>query len=149
LMWRYYDLLSFRTLTEVAQLKASAADGANPRDIKMALGVELVTRFHGAVAGDAAKASFIAQFSQGVLPENIPEIRLSVAAEGLPLIKALKEAGLVASNAEGGRMIDQKAVRIDGQRIEDRGLMLAPEATYLLQVGSRRYARLQLLATTG
>lgn len=145
LMWRYYELLSFRPLAEVAQLRHSVADGANPRDIKMALGAELVSRFHGPASGEAARAGFIAQFSQGALPENIPEILLAVPAEGLQLVKALKEAGLVASNGEGGRMVEQKAVRIDGERVEDRTLLLAPGATYLLQVGSRRYARLQLV----
>ncbi len=149
LMWRYYELLSFRPLAEVAQLRQSVAEGANPRDIKMALGVELVSRFHGAAGGEAARAGFIAQFSQGALPENIPEILLAVPAEGLQLVKALKEAGLVASNGEGGRMVEQKAVRIDGERAEDRALLLAPGATYLLQVGSRRYARLQLVEAAG
>lgn len=146
LMWRYYDLLSFLPLTEIAALRQSIVDGANPRDVKMALGVELVSRFHGVGAGEAAKAEFIAQFSQGQLPENIPEVLIAVPEAGMALAALLKESGLVASNGEGNRMIDQKAVKVDQQRVEDRGLMLKAGATYLLQVGPRRYARATLTA---
>lgn len=146
LMWRYYDLLSFLPLTEIAALRQSIVDGANPRDVKMALGVELVSRFHGAGAGEAAKAEFIAQFSQGQLPENIPEVLIAVPEAGMALAALLKESGLVASNGEGNRMIDQKAVKVDQQRVEDRGLMLKAGGTYLLQVGPRRYARATLTA---
>jgi len=146
LMWCYYDLLSFLPLTEIAALRQSIVDGANPRDVKMALGVELVSRFHGVGAGEAAKAEFIAQFSQGQLPENIPEVLIAVPEAGMALAALLKESGLVASNGEGNRMIDQKAVKVDQQRVEDRGLMLKAGATYLLQVGPRRYARATLTA---
>ncbi|WP_028008374.1 tyrosine--tRNA ligase [Solimonas flava] len=148
LMWRYYELLSFRPLAEIQRLRISVADGANPRDVKMELGVELVSRFHGGEAGAAAKAAFIAQFSQGALPEDIPQIRIAVPVAGMPIARVLKEAGLVSSNAEGNRMVDQRAVRVDQQRIEDRGIMLAPGQQYLLQVGSRRYARAELVAET-
>jgi tyrosyl-tRNA synthetase len=144
LMWRYYELLSFRPLAEVEGLRQGVAQGANPRDAKMELGVELVNRFHGAGAGEAARAAFIAQFSKGALPDEIPEISVAAPVEGLALFKVLKEASLVGSNAEGNRMIDQKAVRVDQQRVEDRGLVLAAGQTYLLQVGSRRYARVTL-----
>ncbi|NGY05501.1 tyrosine--tRNA ligase [Solimonas terrae] len=144
LMWRYYDLLSFRPLAEIAHLRAAVADGANPRDIKMQLGVEIVSRFHGTQAGDAAQAAFVAQFSRGALPDDIPEIRIGIAAEGgLAIARALREAGLVSSNAEGNRMIEQRAVRVDQERVEDRGLLLLPGRQYLLQVGSRRYARVE------
>jgi tyrosyl-tRNA synthetase len=146
LMWRYFELLSFRPLAEIAGLKRSVEQGANPRDIKIELGVELVSRFHGAAEGEAAKAGFLSQFSKGQLPEDIVEIRATSAASGLPLPQALKQAGLVASNAEGGRMVEQRAVRVDQQRVEDKGLLLLPGQTYLLQVGSRRYARLTLTA---
>lgn len=145
LMWRWYELLSFKPLSEVAALRASVDGGANPRDVKMALGMEIVDRFHGAGAGEAARAAFIAQFSQGALPDNIPEVRIAAPAEGLGLARVLKEAGLVASNGEGNRMIEQKAVRVNGERVEDRALVLAA-GEYLLQVGSRRYARATLAA---
>lgn len=145
LMWRYYDLLSFRSLGEIARLRESAAGGTNPRDIKMDLGVELVARFHGSAAGEAAKAAFIAQFSQGVLPEHIELVRIAVPATGLSLPQLLKQAGLVGSSTEGNRMIEQRAVRVDQQRVEDRTLVLAAGKTYLLQVGSRRFVRAELV----
>ena len=145
LMWRYYDLLSFRPLAEIARLRQSVEEGANPRDLKMALGVEIVSRFHGAAAGEAAQAGFIAQFSKGALPENIPEIRLAAPLAGLQIGRALKEAGLVPSASEANRMIDQRAVRVDQQRVEDRGLLLQAGQQYLLQVGPRRYARVDLV----
>ena len=143
LMWRYFELLSFKPLAEIEALRRGVAEGANPRDVKMALGAEIVDRFHGAGAGEAARAAFVAQFSQGSLPDNIPELRIAAPAGGLALPRVLKEAGLVASNAEGNRMIEQKAVRVDGERVEDRSRLLAP-GNYLLQVGSRRYARVSL-----
>jgi len=146
LMWRYYDLLSFKPLAAIAALRKSVEEGANPRDIKMALGLELVDRFHGAGSGEQARAAFLAQFSKGELPENIPEIILAAPPEGLSLARVLKEAGLVASNGEGNRMIEQKAVRVDSQRVEDRGLMLQAGGSHLLQVGSRRYARVVIKA---
>jgi len=144
LMWRYFDLLSFRPLHEIAALRQSTANGANPRDVKMTLGVELVSRFHGPGAGEQARAEFVAQFSQGALPENIPEVVIAVPADGIGLAAALKQAGLVASNGEGNRLIEQKAVKVDQQRVEDRALLLKPGETYLLQVGPRRYARARL-----
>ena len=128
----------------ITTMRQSIVDGANPRDVKMMLGVELVTRFHGLGSGEAARVEFIAQFSQGQLPENIPEIVLAVPEQGMSLAAVLKEAGLVASNGEGNRMIDQKAVKIDQQRVEDRGTMLKAGGEHLLQVGPRRYARVSL-----
>jgi tyrosyl-tRNA synthetase len=144
LMWRYYDLVSFRPLEEIARLRQSLGAGANPRDVKIELAVEIVSRFHGAAAGARAKEGFIAQFSDGRLPDNIPEVKLASPPEGLPLPRVLKEAGLCASTSDAGRQIQQRAVRVDQQRVEDRALMLKPGATYLLQVGPRRYARVTL-----
>ena len=145
LMWRYFELLSFRSLADVEALRQSAMAGANPRDIKMLLGVEIVDRFHGAGSGEAARAAFIAQFSQGGLPDDIPLIRIAVPAGGLAVARLLKEAGLVSSNAEGTRMVEQRAVRVDQQRIEDKALVLMAGGEHLLQVGSRRYARIELV----
>ena len=144
LMWRYFELLSFKPLSEIAALKHSVDQGANPRDIKMTLGVEIASRFHGAGAGEAARAAFIEQFSKGALPDDIAEVLIAVPPAGMPLARVLKEAGLVASNGEGARMIEQRAVRVDQQRIEDKSLLLQAGATYLLQVGPRRYARATL-----
>jgi len=144
LMWRYYDLLSFRPLSELAALKQSVADGANPRDIKLALGSEIVSRFHGAAAGPAAVEAFVAQFAQGQMPTDIPEVIIAVPAAGLSLAAILKEAGLVGSNGEGNRLIDQRAVKVDQQKVENRALILNAGHTYLLQVGPRRYVRATL-----
>ncbi len=144
LMWRYYDLLSFRPLSEIAELKRGVEEGANPRDVKMALAVEVVDRFHGSGGGERARVAFIAQFSRGALPDDIVEITAVAPAAGLALPRALREAGLVGSNAEAVRMIGQRAVRVDQQRVDDRNLLLPPGAVYLLQVGPRRYARLRL-----
>lgn len=138
LMWRYFDLLSFRPSAELAALRASADEGRNPRDIKMELAEELIERFHDRPAAEAAKAAFIAQFSRGKLPDDIPELKLP--DEGLALPQLLKQAGLVASTSEANRMIQQRAVRVDQERVEDRSLVLTA-GEYLLQVGSRRYAR--------
>lgn len=146
LMWRYYELLSFRPLSEIAQLRASISIGANPRDIKFELAKEIVGRFHGPLAANHAMREFIAQFSKGALPEDIPEVQIAVPAAGMPLAQLLKRAGLVGSNADGNRMIDQRAVRVDQERIEDRGVLLTAGKTYLLQVGSRRFARVNLRA---
>lgn len=145
LMWRYYDLLSFQGLAKIQTLRDAVAQGRNPRDIKMELGQELVARFHGGEAARQAQEAFVAQFSRGALPENIEERRIQTDTVGMSLARLLKEAGLVASNAEGARMIEQRAVRVDQERIEDRGCMLRPGATYLLQVGARRFARVELV----
>jgi tyrosyl-tRNA synthetase len=144
LMWRYYDLVSFRPLEEIALLRKSLEGGANPRDVKMELAIEIVDRFHGRGAGDKAREAFVAQFSQGALPEHIPEVKLVAPPEGLPLPRALKEAGLCSSTSDANRQIQQRAVKVDQQRVEDRARLLMPGATYLLQVGPRRYARVTL-----
>lgn len=148
LMWRYFELLSFRPLVAVERLRKDVADGANPRDVKFELGVEIVSRFHGTKAGEAARTAFVERFRHGNLPDNIEEIVVVAPPEGLTLPRALKEAGLAASNAEAGRLIEQRAVRVDQERTEDRNLSLTVGRTYLLQVGSRRYARLNLRLAT-
>lgn len=145
LMWRYFDLLSFRPLQEVQQLKQQAAEGRNPRDIKFELGVELVDRFHGAGAGEQARQGFIEQFQKGELPEEIEEFTLTAASdEGLAIAHVLKDAGLVTSTSDAYRMIQQAAVRLDGERVSDRGLMLARGADVVIQVGKRRIARVKV-----
>ena len=141
LMWRYFDLLSFRSNDEIAGLKRQAEDGRNPRDIKVELAKEIVARFHSAVAADEALAEFESRFRQGVLPEDMPEVRLECGAEGLVVTQLLKQAGLTASTSEALRMIDQGAVKIDGQRVEDKGLTIAAPASLVVQVGKRKFAR--------
>ena len=144
LMWRYFELLSFRPLGELTQLKARVLEGGNPRDVKMELGVELVARFHGAAAGEIAKQAFIAQFSKGALPDQIVEVSVACPPQGLAISRVLKEAGLVSSGAEGVRLVEQRAVRVNQERIEDTRLLLMPGSVYLLQVGPRRFARVAL-----
>ncbi len=141
LMWRYFELLSFRPLAEVEGLRRAIEEGRNPRDVKFELAIEIVDRFHGAGAGDAEKAAFIARFREGALPEDMPEVMLPAPAGGLKLAAVLKEAQLVASTSAAYRMIDQGAVRIDGERVTDRDATLKAGTRCVLQVGKRAFAR--------
>ena len=144
LMWRYFDLLSFRTNAEIEQLKQACAAGRNPRDVKFELGVEIVDRFHGGGAGSRARDEFVARFQQGVLPEDIAEITVAAGAGGIGLAHLLKSAQLVPSTSEAMRQIKQGAVRVDGERVEDAARSFAAGNTVLLQVGKRRVARVTL-----
>lgn len=146
LMWRYFELLSFRPLSELAELRAAVADGRNPRDVKFELAVEIVERFHGAGTGAGALAAFQQQFQQGQLPDDIAEITLEAGGAGIGVATLLKNSGLCASTSEAFRMIKQGAVRIDGDRISDRNLTLAAGAEHVVQVGKRRFAKVTLTA---
>jgi len=143
LMWRYFDLLSFRPTAEIDQLRDEIGAGRNPRDVKFELAREIVARFHGAGAGEKAQQAFIERFQKGRLPDEIPEKRIEVG-EGLPIANVLKAAGLVQSTSEGLRMLKQGAVKIDGARVEDRGLVLKPGKDCVVQVGKRRIAKVLL-----
>ena len=145
LMWRYYELLSWRPMVEVAALRAVAAAGErNPRDIKFALGEELVDRFHGAGAGARARQGFIARFQRHQLPDDLPEVVVQPWADGLPLPNLLKEAALVASTTEARSLLRQGAVRIDGERIEDPDRRFTSGARHVVQVGKRRVASVRV-----
>lgn len=144
LMWRYFELLSFRSLDDIAGLKKSVAGGQNPRDVKFELGREIVTRFHDAAAAERALKAFVAQFQKGALPDDMPEVTLDSKDGVLGIAHLLKGATLVSSTSEAFRMIKQGAVRIDGERIEDRGLELSAGSTHVYQVGRRRYARVHV-----
>jgi tyrosyl-tRNA synthetase len=146
LMWRYFELLSFRPLGELDALKAEVAAGKNPRDAKFELGVEIVDRFHGAGSGGRARDEFIARFREGALPSEVPELELTIEAAGAKLALVLKEAQLVASSSAGYRMIEQGAVRIDGERVADKDTVLVPGRRHLLQVGKRGFAAVTLRA---
>lgn len=141
LMWRYIELLSFESLEVVAGWKAAVAGGRNPRDIKVAFAREIVARFHSRAAADAAEADFDARFRQGAMPEDIPDVQVQSGGKPMPLPQVLKAAGLNASTSEALRMIEQGGIRIDGARVEDKALLLAPGATVVLQVGKRKFAR--------
>ena len=144
LMWRYLDLLSFESLGTIAGWKAEIQEGRNPRDIKVMLAREIITRFHSRVAADRAEADFDARFRQGAMPEEMPEV--TVAADGKPMAIAqvLKAAGLNASTSEAMRMIEQGGIRLDGEKISDKALQLAAGSTVVLQVGKRKFARVTL-----
>ncbi|MFC4296580.1 tyrosine--tRNA ligase [Castellaniella hirudinis] len=141
LMWRYFELLSFRSLADVGALQAEIAAGRNPRDIKVMLADEIVDRFHGAGAGARALEQFNARFRDGEIPDDMPEVTAGAAPMGI--LKALREAGLTASASEAQRNIEQGGVRIDGDRVEDKSLLL-PAGTYVMQVGKRKFARVTL-----
>jgi tyrosyl-tRNA synthetase len=145
LMWRYFDLLSFRSTAEIAALREAVASGRNPRDVKFELGVEIVSRFHGAGAGEAAREAFIARFSKGALPEEIPEVQLPVAAAGAKLAWVMKEAGLAPSTTEAMRLLKQGAVRVGGERVNTPETLFFPGETYLLQVGKRGIAKINCI----
>ena len=140
LMWRWFELLSFRPMSEIEAFRRQVQEGANPRDIKFLLAEEIVARFHDQAAAERARENFINRFRKGAMPEEMPEVTLSAPPDGLPIANALKDAGLVSSTSEGLRMLKQGAVRIDGQRVEGRGLRLQPGTQLILQVGKRRFA---------
>ncbi len=143
LMWRYFELLSFRPLADIAGLKKAVSDGRNPRDVKFELGVEIVDRFHGAGAGVKARDAFVARFQQGAVPEKIDSIQLTTDGTALRLANVLKSAGLVASTSDGNRMIDQGAVRLGRtaeslDKITNRDFTLG-QGKFLLQVGKHKF----------
>jgi tyrosyl-tRNA synthetase len=145
LMWRYFELLSFRPIDEIESYKGSVEQGTNPRDIKFLLGEELVDRFHGKGAGEKAREAFIQRFQKGGLPEDIPEITIQAGTDGMSIANVLKQANLTASTSEALRMIKQGAVRMDGERIEDSRLVLRAENDFIIQVGKRRFAKVTVL----
>ena len=140
MMWRYYDLLSFRSIAEVAKLKQEVADGRNPRDVKVALGQEIVTRFHSAQAAEGALEDFVSR-SRGGIPDDIPEVALSGAPLGIGQL--LKQTNLVASTSEGLRMVEQGGVRINGAVVSDKALKVEA-GSFVVQVGKRKFARVTL-----
>ncbi len=140
LMWRYYELLSAQPMSEIERLRAQTEHGSNPRDAKVALAQELVTRFHSAEAARNARDDFEARFRRGAVPEDMPECSLTASGATLAIGSLLKQAGLAPSTSEALRSIEQGAVRVDGQRVEDRSLQLG-KGTYVVQIGKRRWSR--------
>ena len=143
LMWRYFELLSFRPRDDVLALGRAVAEGRNPRDVKFELAHEMVARFHSQRAADEAQAEFVARFQRGALPENLPEVAIACGTGRLGIADVLRQAQLTGSNSEAFRLISQGAVRVDGERVLDRDVEL-PEGTYVVQVGKRRVARVVL-----
>ena len=140
LMWRYIELLSFASMAEINQQKQIVNDGGNPRDIKVKFAQEIVARFHGKAAADAALADFEARFKQGGVPDDMQEIALPA---GLAMVQILKQAGLTPSTTEAQRMIEQGGVKIDGEKVSDKALKPAA-GVYVLQVGKRKFARVTI-----
>lgn len=141
LMWRYFELLSHRSLSEIEKLKKAVSEGQNPRDLKEGLAIEIVSRFRGMAEAQSARDAFVARFRKKQIPDDMPEVMI---AAGAPMGTLLTEAGLVPSKSEAYRMIKQGAVKVDGVRIVDREKILEPNRSYVLQVGKRRFARVRL-----
>jgi tyrosyl-tRNA synthetase len=141
LMWRYYALLSFRPLEELARLERECAEGHNPREAKVELATEIVARFHGRAAAEHALAEFEARFRGGALPESMPELTLASAGAGMAVAQLAKQAGIVASTSEALRLIAQRGIRVDGEVVADKGLVIAAGSTVVVQAGKRKFAR--------
>ena len=145
LMWRYYELLSFRSQADIAKLKAECAGGRNPREAKVALAQEIVARFHSQPAAEHALAEFEARFRQGALPEDMPEVTLHTAGAGLPIAQLAKQAGIVESTSEALRLIAQRGIKVDGDVVGDKGLVIAAGRTVVVQAGKRKFARVNVV----
>jgi tyrosyl-tRNA synthetase len=141
LMWRYYDLLSFRPQAEIAALQRACAEGRNPREAKVMLAQEIVARFHGHAAAEHALAEFEARFKQGALPETMPEVTLRTNGAGLPIAQLAKQAGIVESTSEALRLIAQRGLKLDGDVVTDKSLVVTSGATVVVQAGKRKFAR--------
>ena len=144
LMWRYYDLLSFKPIDAITELKDKVAQGANPRDVKIKLAQELIARFHSQADADAALQDFIQRFQKNAIPDDMPEVELALPAEGIAIGNLLKSADLVASTSDAMRMIKQGAVKIDGEKVSDTRLLVTQTGEAVYQVGKRKFARITL-----
>jgi tyrosyl-tRNA synthetase len=141
LMWRYYELLSFRAIDEIARLRNECEHGRNPRDAKVMLAQEIVARFHSQAAADAALRAFEARFREGAVPDAMPEFVLHAGDGGLPIAQLAKQAGVVDSTSEALRLIAQRGLRIDGDVVSDKALAIGAGRTVIVQAGKRRFAR--------
>ncbi len=144
LMWRYFELLSFRPMHEIDQWKIKCEQGANPRDYKVKLAQEIIERFHGAVSANRALENFDARFRRGVLPDEMEEKILIANGDGYPIANLLKDSGLASSTSEANRMIKQGAVKIDGEKVTDQKLLMPANTKHVYQIGKRRYARVEV-----
>lgn len=142
LMWRYYELLSFKPLNEIEGYKTDIENGKNPRDVKIDLAKELIARFHDEAAAQAAHDEFINRFQKGALPDDMPELNIKTEGGEIGIANLLKEAGLVASTSDAFRMIKQGAAKIDSEKVTERSLMIKAGATAVYQVGKRKFARI-------
>jgi tyrosyl-tRNA synthetase len=141
LMWRYFELLSFRPMDEIDALKRECAEGRNPRDAKVMLAKEIVTRFHSSAAAEAALTEFESRFKDGAMPDTMSEITLSSAGAGIPIAQLAKQAGVVESTSEALRLIAQRGLKVDGEVVGDKGLVVPAGSTVVVQAGKRKFAR--------
>jgi tyrosyl-tRNA synthetase len=141
LMWRYLELLSFKPLDEIAKLRKECAEGRNPREAKVMLAQEIVGRFHGRAAADAALAEFESRFRDGAMPESMPEVTLHTAGTGLTIPQLCKQAGLTSSTSEAMRLVEQRGLKIDGDVVTDKASVIAAGRTVVVQAGKRKFAR--------
>jgi len=144
LKWRYIELLSFEPLATVRQWKDQVAQGGNPRDVKVRFAKEIVARFHGVEAARRAQEDFESRFREGALPEDMPEVTVKAPEGGILIVHLLKQAGLTPSTSEAQRMIEQGGVKLDGERVSDKGLKLRAGTTVVAQVGKRKFARIRI-----
>jgi tyrosyl-tRNA synthetase len=144
LMWRYIELLSFATLDDIQTWKANVKTGQNPRDIKVTFAQEIVTRFHSKEAAIEALNNFQTR-SKGDIPENVPEVKISIQTEAIGILQLLKEAALVASTSEGMRLIEGGGIKIDGKRLDDGKKMISKNSEFVAQVGKRKFAKIKVL----
>jgi tyrosyl-tRNA synthetase len=145
LMWRYFELLSFRPMSEIEQFQRDIAAGTNPRDIKFLLAEEIIARFHSAAAAEAAKQDFITRFTRGALPDDMPEIEIKLEQDTIGIAALLKQSGLTDGTSDSFRMIKQGAVKLDGEKVSDRGLELERGSVVVAQVGKRKFKRITLI----
>ena len=144
LMWSYFELLSFRPMTEIEALQRECATGRNPRDAKVMLAKEIVARFHSPAAADAALKEFESRFKDGALPDDIVDITLATTGAGLTIAQLAKQAGVVASTSEALRLIEQRGLKVDGAVVADKGLVIASGTTVVVQAGKRKFARVTI-----
>lgn len=144
LMWRYYELLSFKPMAEIDAYKAKIAEGANPRDVKIDLAKELIARFHDEDAAQAAHQEFINRFQKGAMPDDMPELSIATENGEIAIANLLKEAGLVTSTSEAMRMIKQGAAKIDGEKVADNKVVINSGTTAVYQVGKRKFAKISV-----
>lgn len=141
-MWLYFELISFRSLSEIQKFRDEVANGCNPRDIKFRLAEEIVERFYDKNQANTARENFIAQFQQGIVPDNLPEIKMPAGQQGIAVPNVIKNAGLTETTSDAIRLISQGAVRIDNEKISDKNLLLMSGTSFIIQVGKRRFAKI-------
>jgi len=145
LMWRYFELLSFRPLSEIEEFKSKVAEGENPRDIKFKLAGEIIARFHDRTAAIKSQENFIARFQKGAIPDDISEVSINSAEGSIAIANLLKEAGLCGSTSDAIRMLKQGAVKINGEKLTDKGLQISAGSEAIYQVGKRKFAKVTVI----